>query len=593
MARSAGDLSASRVANLAANAVLVGFEAYRDEFRAISRRAAGRFARRDWAGAVADATERLDMYAGVIDGVERVVRDTLADRVADRVVWASIKAVYSGLIARRDDWELAETFFNSVTRRIFATVGVDGSIEFVDSDFETPPVNAGSLLFHAHEVRSDATELVETILRHDGLHAPYQDLRRDARLAAARLTDHLRRTGLPERIDRAEVIEAPFFRRKGSYLLGRLVAGGRFVPFALALLNTECGIVVDAVLTDENDISILFSFTRSHFNVDLDPPYRLVRTLKLLMPRKSIAELYIALGHHKHGKTELYRDLLHRLHDTDERFHLAPGTPGMVMVVFTMPGADVVFKVIRDRFPAIKPTTPGGIRESYRLVFRHDRAGRLVEAQEFEHLQFDRARFEPELIEEFRSDADQTVDVGPDEVVVHHAYVERRVTPLDLHVRQSSEQAASAAVVDFGQAVKDLAASGIFPGELLPKNFGVTRHGRVVCYDYDELGLVTDFSFRSLPVATTDDDDLADEAWFGVGPRDLFPEEFSRFLGLPPPLREVLERNHGELCQVGFWREVQARVRRHEIMDLFPYDPSRRLGVSAARTPGERPAGTA
>jgi isocitrate dehydrogenase kinase/phosphatase len=577
MARSVGDLSDSRLANLAANAVLVGFEAYRDEFRAISRRAAGRFGRRDWAGAVADASERLEMYGGVIDGVERVVRETLGDRVADRVVWASIKAVYSGLIARRDDWELAETFFNSVTRRIFATVGVDGSIEFVDSDFETPPVDAGSPVFHAHELRTDATELVETILRHDGLHAPYRDLRRDARLAAARLTEHLRQAGMTEPIDRAEVIEAPFFRRKGAYLLGRLVAGGRSAPFALALLNTECGIVVDAVLTDENDISILFSFTRSHFHVDMDPPYRLVRSLKLLMPRKSIAELYIALGHHKHGKTELYRDLLHRLRDTDERFHLAPGTPGMVMVVFTMPGSDVVFKVIRDRFPAIKPTTPGGIRESYRLVFRHDRAGRLVEAQEFEHLQFDRARFEPDLIEEFRRDADHTVDVAADQVVVHHAYVERRVTPLDLHVRQASGEAASAAVVDFGQAVKDLAASGIFPGELLPKNFGVTRHGRVVCYDYDELGLVTDFTFRSLPAASTDEDDLSDEAWFGVGPRDLFPEEFSRFLGLPPRLREVLERSHGDLCRVDFWQEVQARVRRQEIMDLFPYDPSRRL----------------
>jgi isocitrate dehydrogenase kinase/phosphatase len=331
------------------------------------------------------------------------------------------------------------------------------------------------------------------------------------------------------------------------------------------------------VLTDEDDISILFSFTRSHFHVDLGPPYRLVRTLKTLMPRKSIAELYIALGHHKHGKTELYRDLLHRMRDTEERFHLAPGTPGMVMVVFTMPGADVVFKVIRDRFPAVKPITPLGIRENYRLVFRHDRAGRLVEAQEFEHLQFDRERFAPELVEEFRRDADRTVDVSAERVVVHHAYVERRVTPLDLHVRQVDGEVAEASIVDFGQAVKDLAASGIFPGELLPKNFGVTRHGRVVCYDYDELGLVTDFSFRSLPPPSTDEDELEAEPWYGVGPRDLFPEEFNRFLGLPPPLRAVLERSHGELCEVGFWREMQERVRGREIMDLFPYDQSKRL----------------
>jgi isocitrate dehydrogenase kinase/phosphatase len=577
--RGPGDLSASRLANLAANAVVVGFGTYRDDFRAISRRAAGRFARRDWQGAVADATERLDMYSGAIDRAEKEVRETLDVRVTERQLWTGIKAVYSGLIAGRDDWELAETFFNSVTRRIFATVGVAGNIEFVDSDFETPPVDSSSL-FKSHEGGDDAVELVESILRHSGLDAPYQDVHGDARLAAGRLLTHLRDLGLPERIERAEVIEAPFLRRKGAYLLGRIVAGGQYVPFALVLLNTECGMVVDAMLTDENDISILFSFTRSHFHVDLDPPHRLVRTLKLLIPRKSIAELYIALGHHKHGKTELYRDLLHRLRDTDERFQLAPGTPGMVMVVFTMPSSDIVFKVIRDRFPAIKPTTPGGIRESYRLVFRHDRAGRLVEAQEFEHLEFDRARFEPELIEEFRRDADRTVDVLDDVVVVHHAYIERKVTPLDLYVRTSSEERAAAAVLDFGQAVKDLAASGIFPGELLPKNFGVTRHGRVVCYDYDELGLVTDFCFRPLPEASTDDDDFAEEAWFGVGPRDLFPEEFSRFLGLPRPMRSVFDGAHGELYQVLFWQEMQERVRSGEIMDLFPYDASKRLSSS-------------
>jgi isocitrate dehydrogenase kinase/phosphatase len=574
------ELSASRLANVAANLVLEGFDGYQEGFRTISRRARSRFEQRDWNGAVGDAVERLDLYTGVIDGVERVVRETLNGRVGDRLVWAGTKAVYSGLIAGRDDWELAETFFNSVTRRVFATVGVERDIEFVDSDFETPSLEAGVPLFRPCGSMPDAVALVERILALGRISAPYEDWRRDSRLVAQRLTAHLHALGLPERIERAEILEAPFFRRKGAYLLGRMHSGGRAVPFAIALLHGEDGVAVDAVLIGDNDISILFSYTRSHFHVDLGPPYRLVRSLKLLMPRKSIAELYIALGHHKHGKTELYRDLLHRVRETDEPFQLAPGTPGMVMIVFTVPGADVVVKVIRDRFPAIKPTTPQGIRQSYRLVFHHDRGGRLVEAQEFEHLEFARDRFAPELIEEFLRDADRTVAVGPDVVVVHHAYLERRVTPLDLFVRRAPAETAGATVVDFGQAVKDLAASGIFPGELLPKNFGVTRHGRVVCYDYDELGLVTDFCFRSLPVAASDDDEYAEEAWFGVGPRDVFPEEFTRFLGLPPPLRTLLEQSHGELVEVGFWRDMQTRVSSGEILDLFPYHPSRRLRTS-------------
>jgi isocitrate dehydrogenase kinase/phosphatase len=273
----------------------------------------------------------------------------------------------------------------------------------------------------------------------------------------------------------------------------------------------------------------------------------------------------------------LYRDLLWRLAQTDERFERAPGTPGMVMLVFTMRAYDVVFKVIRDHFPAVKPTTPTAIRNNYRLVFRHDRAGRLVEAQEFEHLKFDRDRFAAELIGEFRDKADQTVRAVDGEVVVRHAYVERRVTPLDVYLRESDPAAARAAVVDFGQAVKDLAANGIFPGELLPKNFGVTRHGRVVCYDYDELGLLTDFVFRALPESESDDDEFGEEAWFGTGPRDVFPAEFRRFIGLPPDLLEVLDREHGDLYDVGFWQETQARVKRGEIIDIFPYPPGRRL----------------
>lgn len=573
---SAETLSASRLANLAAMEIGEAFLGYQERFATISRRAKGRFERCDWTGAVEDASERLDLYSLVVDQVEGRVRAMLGVRVMDRLVWAGMKAVYSGLNADRDDWELAETFFNSVTRRIFATVGIDSNIEFVDSDFEAPEDGDDDVLFQSYE-GSHLDQLLETAMRHFGFRARFEDARRDAQLGAARLGSYQQfadGSGSPARV---QFLKAPFFRRKGAYLVGRAFAGPTPVPFALALLNTESGVVVDAVLSGEDDISILFSFTRSHFHVDMGPPHQLVRTLKRLMPRKPIAEIYIALGYHKHGKTELYRDLLRHLRDSEDRFDFAPGTPGMVMVVFTMPGYDVVFKVIRDRFPEIKPTTAQGIRQNYRLVFRHDRAGRLVEAQEFEHLEFDSARFSPDLLTEFARSADRTVGLLPDAVVVHHAYLERRVTPLDVYMREASEEEAQAAVADFGQAIKDLAANGIFPGELLPKNFGVTRHGRVVCYDYDELSLLTDFSFRELPAAGVDEDEYADEAWFGVGPRDVFPEEFGRFLAFPPPLREVLQRTHGDIYDVEFWREMQTRVRSGEIVDVFPYHSSRRL----------------
>ena len=561
MARQAsGDLSASRLSNLTAIAIVDAFDGHREVFDKITRRAKARFERRDWQGAAEDAAERLDLYSAVIDRIERDVRDALAERVTDAIVWAGTKAVYSGLIAGREDWELGETFFNSVTRRIFTTLGVNPDVEFVDSDFEAPSTDLADRLCRSYREIDDIATFIESALRDVGWGAPFADPRRDAVLAATRIATQLRASGIGDGIDRAEIIRAPFFRRKGGYLLGRLHAGRITVPLALALLNTERGIVVDAALTDEDDISILFSFTQSHFNVDLGPAHSLVRFLKQLMPKKPVAELYIALGHHKHGKTELYRDLLRHLRETDDRFTFAPGIPGMVMVVFTMPGYDVVFKVIRNRFPAIKPITPQDVRDKYRLVFRHDRAGRLVEAQEFEHLEFDRARFAPDLVEEFARDAGETVAVSDDAVIIHHAYIERRVTPLDLYLRDAPEDAARRAVLDFGHAIKDLAANGIFPGELLPKNFGVTRHGRVACYDYDELSLLTDFTFREMPPAS-DEDEYADEAWFGVGARDVFPIELARFLGLTPDLYAVFGRSHGDLYRAAFWNDLQARVR--------------------------------
>jgi isocitrate dehydrogenase kinase/phosphatase len=571
MEASIGARSARRLANLAATAIAEAFDAHQARFAEITRRARGRFEARDWRGAVTDAVERLDLYGLVIDGVEAQVRQLLGERAHDRLVWAGMRAVYSGLMEGRPDWEVGETFFSSVTRRIFATVGVDPNIEFVDTDFETPPAGEAHHVALTYRSLGDTAELVERVLSDGWYAAPFADLSRDARRVADRLE------AAAGQVEAIELVRAPFFRRKGAYLIGRVMSPSGALPLVLALLNEPAGIAVDAVLTDEDDVSVVFGFTRSHFHVDVGPPYELVRFLKTLMPRKRLAELYIAIGFHKHGKTELYRDLLAHLRSTDDRFELAAGTPGLVMIVFTMPGYDVVVKIIRDRFPPSKSVTRRQVMRQYRLVFRHDRAGRLVEAQEFEHLKFDRARFTEELLVELGREAAGTVQIGEEDVVVHHAYVERRVTPLDVYVRVAGDEAARVATADFGQAIKDLAATDVFPGDLLPKNFGVTRHGRVVCYDYDELSLLTDLSFRDMPISDSYDDELSDEAWFGAGPRDVFPEEFPRFISLPPELKEALEVSHRDLYERSFWTEMQERIRAGELVDIFPYRPDRRL----------------
>jgi isocitrate dehydrogenase kinase/phosphatase len=330
-------------------------------------------------------------------------------------------------------------------------------------------------------------------------------------------------------------------------------------------------------LLDEDEVSILFSFARSYFHVAIDRPYDLVRFLKTIMPRKRTAELYISIGYNKHGKTELYRDLLHHLAASDDSFEIARGQPGMVMVVYTMPAFDLVFKTIRDYFEYPKRTTRRSVMEKYHLVFKHDRAGRLVDAQEFEHLQFERARFDEALLAELQEEAGKSVDFCEDQIIIKHAYVERRIIPLDIYVREADEAAARAAVVEYGNAIKDLAVSNIFPGDMLLKNFGVTRHGRVVFYDYDELCLLTSCNFRTVPPAPSYEDELAPEPWYSVDENDVFPEQFPHFVGIHGKLRDVFLEHHADLFDVTYWRGVQERLQAGEIIGILPYAEERHL----------------
>ena len=560
-------LSDSRLSNLAAKVIVDSFVDFGDRYRIVTRRARIRFLEADWAGMAADASQRFDVYGQAVSEAIAGLGTLLGDRIENRHIWSLMKAVFSGLIAKRSDWEIAETFFNSVSRRVFTTVGVDENIEFVDSDFDSPPFEAQRGVYRSYEQPSDIAQLIELVVKDANLGVEFPRLDAEAMEVASRIGEHLRRSGALRVIDRADIVEAVFYRGKAAYLVGRLYSGSHVVPLVLALLNSDGG-HIDAVLLTENQVSVLFSFTRSYFHVDVDRPYDLVLFLRSLMPRKRLSELYIAVGHHKHGKTALYRELLSHLASTGERFTLARGTRGLVMVVFTIPGFDVVIKVIKDRFPAPKRTTRSDVRARYRLVFRADRAGRLVDAQEFEHLEFDRSRFSPELLETLISESGRNIQVSSDQVVISHAYIERRVIPLDIYLRDADADLAAAAIIDYGAAIKELGATGIFPGDLLLKNFGVTRHGRVVFYDYDELTTIDRCVFRRLP----DDESMSDEPTFGVGPDDVFPEEFVRFLGVDGELKRVFLDNHRDLYTADWWLQVQKRVAAHELIDIFPYE---------------------
>lgn len=553
-----------------------GHDEYMNRFGGINQRAPHRFEGRDWVAMQADSVERLLLYQATVSDVVAQIAMSLGDQSNDPGLWKEIKAAYSTLIDSNPNRELAETFHNSITRRLFETVGVDPGIEFVDSGVHTGRhVEETTRLFTR---TSSVTDLISRILIHFVHSIPYTDLKGDTVELGRRVAE---RAGSAE-VEAIELVDSVFYRGQAAYLIGLIhCEGGLEAPLAISLRNRSDGIECDAVLLTENEVSILFSFTRSYFHVDSPNPGALVTFLRSLMPRKRVAELYISIGQNKHGKTELYRDLLRHVRSSNEKFEHAPGTKGLVMMVFTMPGYDDVFKIIRDRFPPPKQTTRAAIMRKYRIVFQHDRAGRLMDVQDFQHLKFGTDRFTPDLLDELLSEAGNSVSIEGDSVVIRHVYVERRITPLDLYIKVAESSARVAAVLDYGQAIKDLASTNIFPGDLLIKNFGVTRHGRVVFYDYDELAPLTDVNFKEIPEPRDDYDALSDQPWYPVGERDVFPEEHESFLGMTAELRSRFTERHGDLFQAESWRAIQGRIRNGELIEVFPYSEEARLPNAA------------
>lgn len=556
---------------------MAAFRTYRSEFQAITLQARTWFEARDWAAIQRGVVDRIELYRIATDRALDEVEQLLHGRRPDPDLWARIKAAFAKAIAHSDDEDLAETFFNSITRILLGTVGVDRKTEFVWFEPEIQLTGEETPIFRAFHRTGSTFELVAAILRDQSFSEMWIDLERDAQRVGEAIDRHLERLWTSADFDAVELVDSVFYRSKAAYLIGRLRRANRVIPFILPIHNHEAGLRVDTVLLTEDDAHSLFSLTRNYFLAHTHRPGEVIGFLRSILPAKPVAEFYIALGHIKHGKTVLYRDFHRHLRYSTDRFVLAKGTKGMVMVVFTLPSYHLVFKVIRDVFDAPKDTSAEKVKSRYQLVSRHDRVGRLIDTQEFEQLSLQIDRFDPEVLEELRQKASGTVAMTDREVIFEHVYIETRLEPLDVYVREAAPEKVELAVIDYGQAVKDLAAANIFCGDLLIKNFGVTWHGRVVFYDYDEISLLSECRFRPIPKPRDDLDDLASEPTFYVGPDDVFPEEFSKFLLPNSRLREVFFEHHADIFTVKFWREHQRRLDRGEYIDFFPYDTSKRF----------------
>jgi isocitrate dehydrogenase kinase/phosphatase len=558
-----------------AQALVDAFADYNAEFRAITQRARKRFEARDWHGSQRDAVERIDLYRRYVNSAVELMRQKLGDEVHERAVWSSIKRRFAEIIDPLPDNEFPKTFFSSVTRTTFDTTGVDPAVEFFALELDPLSNVTTHVETKVYVNRGSIELLVEELLADFRFRAPYRDFDRSVRVVTEELKASLEGGGERRTVEKLEVIQEVFYQMTRAYLVGRISGHGWTLPFVVALRNHETGVVVDAIMLEEGTVSVLFSFTRSYFHVDLAHVGEVVKFLKSILPRKPVSELYTVLGRAKQGKTERFRELFRHLQVSDDRFVLAPGEKGLVMVCFTLPSFDVVFKLIRDKFPYQKNILREDVLQKYDLVFKHDRAGRLVDAQEYRRIKFPKSRFAPDLLHELLTETAATVREEGEHLLIDHMYIERRMTPLNLYVREASREQAEKAVLDYGQAIRDLAVTNIFPGDLLLKNFGVTRHGRVIFYDYDELCLVTDCRFREVPQSRYEEDEMLAETWYYVGENDVFPETFINFLGFDPHLKEVFLSTHREILTADWWRAIQERLREGDVLEVLPYHKHR------------------
>ena len=380
-----------------------------------------------------------------------------------------------------------------------------------------------------------------------------------------------------------QVLSGLFFRNKGAYVVGKLINGFTEIAFALPILHEPEGtLVIDAALFGENDLLVLFSFARAYFMVDMEIPSAYVQFLRSMMPRKPRAELYNALGLQKHGKNLFYRDFMaHQRHSSD-RFRIAPGIKGMVMLVFDLPSFPYVFKVIKDFYPPQKDTTREQIKGKYLLVKQHDRVGRMADTLEYSNVALPRSRFDDELVAELKHFCPSLLEEDGDMLVIKHLYIERRMIPLNIYLQESTPEQMAHAVVEYGNAIKDLVAANIFPGDMLWKNFGVTRHGKVVFYDYDEIEYITDCNFRRVPAPRNEEDEMSGEIWYTVGPKDVFPETFGPFLLGHPGVRDIFMAHHANLLDADFWQQHKQRIIAGHVHDVFPDEPGRRFASQRA-----------
>lgn len=554
-----------------AKKIFEGYVTYIQTFNTYTKLAPHYFKERNWQATQFNHRQRLRLYKDLLFQLIKVFQELLGADSADRQIWSLIRKEYQQMIEQRPDVELAETFFNSIFRKTFPSHLLDEELMYVREGFNSSPLRENSTLLHTYPASMGLETIIRKILDDYDFGAKFMNKEQDI----AYLVDGVKEVILTryqvEVGTKTQLLKPVFYRNKAAYLIGRTFVGNKWMPFIIPFMHGPKGIYVDTLIFDPNLMSHLFSFTRSYFMVEAEVPSQIISFLSSVIPHKKIHELYNAIGFNKHGKTLFYRDFLNHLEYSKDEFVVAPGIKGMVMTVFTLPSLNIVFKLIKDHFEPPKNMTRQEVREKYKLVSLHDRVGRMADTHEFEYFKIPLDRVSGELLKELRNTTNSLLEITDTHLIIKHLYTERKMIPLNLYLENCSTEEGKLAVEDYGRSILQLAQANIFPGDMMTKNFGLTRQKRVIFYDYDEIEFLEEMNFREKPKAENYEQIYASEPWYEIKKNDVFPEDFRRWMIGRSDLKPHFLDYHKDLFDPGYWQSLQHRILNGELIHAFPY----------------------
>lgn len=562
-----------------AKTIINGFERHIYLFSEITVAAKKRFENSQWQEVQHAAKVRTDFFDLRVEETLATIKQDFMINKLDHQLWQFVKVSFIEILDNHQQPELAESFYNSVFCHLFERKYYHNDYIFVESTAHRLDKKPTPKIFTRYSpTEKGLYQTISRIIHNQQFNVPFYQLKKDINTLISKFRQQAHKTHYQLAQLRFDILDFVFYRNKGAYIIGRVISPGGETPFIISLLiNKNSELYIDALITEGEQMAVVFGFARAYFFVDCQHPHALVDFLSRLIPHKTRADLYSAIGFHKQGKTQFYRDFLNHLANSDDKLELAPGIKGMVMSVFTLPSYPYVFKIIKDKFAPSKNMTKADVKGKYRLVKLHDRVGRMADTMEYSEVAFPKARFSKELLDELNEVAPSLLRYENDLVIIKHMYIERKMTPLNLYLAKANDEEVDNAMYGYGKAIKQLIAANIFPGDMLLKNFGVTRHGRVIFYDYDEITYMDEVNFRVKPEPMTEEQIYAAEPWYSVAPGDVFPEEIATFALANIRYRNAFLKHHSDLLEASYWQQCQKNVAHGQVSDVYPYDETSRF----------------